>query len=292
MSRSPVERNISTARCRRERFDERRSEYLPLPKLTSLMQKTAQDFDLTRFYFAVEEYSRRHLSFRKDTLPGLSGLANRLYQHHPDDYLAGLWRRQLFRGLCWEKEDEPPCPGYEEHPLLLSEYVAPSWSWASVSTRVRIVGIYTTFKPAADILSGRTTLLGSDPFGQVSAGEIKMRAWINECKLHWLDGRPDLGTRLSLTRHPISSPIGTVRLDGYEDQPDSGQQVALTCILLGTDDSSCYGLALQIVDATSKTYRRIGFFRSCGAASEDGAVGMRETEDMIKEGEFKEIRLI
>jgi hypothetical protein len=43
-------------------------------------------------YFVLEEYARLSLTFGKDRLPALSGLATRVIMETGDTYIAGLWK--------------------------------------------------------------------------------------------------------------------------------------------------------------------------------------------------------
>lgn len=49
----------------------------------------------------VENYSSRALTQVTDTLPALSGLANEFHRATGDTYVAGLWKGDILRGLCW-----------------------------------------------------------------------------------------------------------------------------------------------------------------------------------------------
>lgn len=49
--------------------------------------------------YLVRAHSRGHLTRPLDKLPALSGLAKVYRRHLQDDYLAGLWRGDLLRGL-------------------------------------------------------------------------------------------------------------------------------------------------------------------------------------------------
>lgn len=52
-------------------------------------------------------YSRCTLTMPKDKLPALSGVVAKLYEHTKDEYMAGLWKSDLFRAyygkLIWTK---------------------------------------------------------------------------------------------------------------------------------------------------------------------------------------------
>ena len=79
----------------------------------------------------VEEYSACQLTFAKDKLVALEGLANDLrarvavYGAGLDTYLAGIWLESLPTGLMWTTEAG-----------LYESYVSPSWSWASIAGQV------------------------------------------------------------------------------------------------------------------------------------------------------------
>lgn len=70
-------------------------------------------------------YSRCALTKETDKLVALSGLSKELQRVLQDDYLAGLWRRDLECQLLWEVRSS-------YHGRRPSVYVAPSWSWASL----------------------------------------------------------------------------------------------------------------------------------------------------------------
>ncbi|KAH7077845.1 heterokaryon incompatibility protein-domain-containing protein [Paraphoma chrysanthemicola] len=78
------------------------------------------------WYRLVEDYSRCGLTVTTDKLIAFAGLAQAFRRFYPNDaYVAGFWRSQLPLALCWSTDSStvtyrPP------------EYVAPSWSWASV----------------------------------------------------------------------------------------------------------------------------------------------------------------
>ncbi|KAH8588989.1 heterokaryon incompatibility protein-domain-containing protein [Bisporella sp. PMI_857] len=76
----------------------------------------------------VEEYSTCSLSHGTDKMSALAGLAGEMRNTTNDIYLAGHWRRNLHRQLCWTHEVD------HLHGFTRSRYpsyVAPTWSWAS-----------------------------------------------------------------------------------------------------------------------------------------------------------------
>jgi hypothetical protein len=51
----------------------------------------------------VEQYGRRHLTFERDTLPALSGIAQAFHHLTGDVYLAGLWQHDFISMLAWTR---------------------------------------------------------------------------------------------------------------------------------------------------------------------------------------------
>jgi hypothetical protein len=78
----------------------------------------------------VSSYSGRELSISTDKLPAIGGVADKFGRILEDTYVAGLWKRTLPATLYWHRQSESmPRP---------TAYRAPSWSWASVDSDIRI----------------------------------------------------------------------------------------------------------------------------------------------------------
>ena len=123
---------------------------------------------------AVSDYSHRTLSFETDRLPAISAAASIVAKATGDRYLAGLWRDKLVAGLSWILR---PSSGSG----LYQEYIAPTWSWASIPAGVFYFpsragpGSYRTRCDAdldASVLDAWTTLGGGNPYGPVSDAAI------------------------------------------------------------------------------------------------------------------------
>lgn len=74
----------------------------------------------------VEEYTEREITYEKDRLPALAGLASRYRQATGYTYLAGLWLEEMPRSLLWHRDDDARPNANETN--------VPSWSWASVTS--------------------------------------------------------------------------------------------------------------------------------------------------------------
>ncbi|PKS05119.1 hypothetical protein jhhlp_008486 [Lomentospora prolificans] len=129
----------------------------------------------------IENYSCRSLTVITDTLPALSGLANEFHRATGDDYVAGLWKGDLLRGLCWTRTPQHKrlSSGQVEYqPRVPEKYLAPSWSWAGSTGRLVSFGPqsqYEAVTPFAKVLGTDIQLVHHDPFGAVSGGSITVQ---------------------------------------------------------------------------------------------------------------------
>ncbi|KAK8128959.1 heterokaryon incompatibility protein-domain-containing protein [Apiospora sp. TS-2023a] len=89
-----------------------------------------------------------------DRLPALSGIASSLIA--ADEYMAGIRRGRALQDLLWATTTTSPPPRRPD------VYVAPSWSWASVSAGL------------AQVKSISTVQSTVDRFGRVQAGELRI----------------------------------------------------------------------------------------------------------------------
>lgn len=158
-----------------------------------------------RWYRIVQDYSHRLLSQPEDKLPALSGFAAEWKRIKPEDeYFAGLWKSDFFKGLAWfpsfgqqsirrrlpesHKTWPPPSP-FEG---------IPSWSWAAFDGPVCHYGedwfsknyydddiymlqLWQPFPSPTSCplrLHDVTTKLEQpNPFGRVSKGELTVSSW-------------------------------------------------------------------------------------------------------------------
>jgi len=79
----------------------------------------------------VKQYPRGRLTFQKDKLVALSGVARRIGSRTGDQYLAGLWRTDLELQLLWAVDPDFSPIGSNIRELAGLGF--PSWSWASTT---------------------------------------------------------------------------------------------------------------------------------------------------------------
>ncbi|KAL7938427.1 heterokaryon incompatibility domain-containing protein [Trichoderma chlorosporum] len=140
---------------------------------TALMNASTDAFD--DWYTLVQLYSQRELSYVQDTLPAISAFARTASDKLSDqEYLAGLWRADLPRGLFWVGEARN-----DGHLGTRSDtYVAPSWSWACHPNNIEWLGGNANssykFLPRFVLENVDISTNGFNPFGHVYSGYIQI----------------------------------------------------------------------------------------------------------------------
>lgn len=124
-----------------------------------------------RWRTMVEQYSGLSLTLGKDKLPALSGLARQIQRCRPGDrYLAGLWTRTLWGDLLWYPTGKQKSWGG------VSEWRAPSWSWASLEKGVRYIETSNAGEERevyATLVHARVVpVMAGDSTGQLSMAEL------------------------------------------------------------------------------------------------------------------------
>ncbi len=141
----------------------------------------------------VSQYSSLHLTKDTDRLPALSGLADRA-SPHLGRYLAGLWSTTFPSDLTWRVR------ALEAGSRRRTDYLGPSWSWASVDgavsywdnlrteiTKPEVPGWHRR-KPTWK--SWAVEPRGENPFGEVASGEAIVRGYLRPVRLQYVWTRP------------------------------------------------------------------------------------------------------
>lgn len=123
----------------------------------------------------VHNYSTCRLTYPDlDKLPALAGVAEQFAHLFDDDYIAGLFRRQLPETLIWMVAEIPP---RKTHPSS-SPYRCPSWTWAKLNIAVSLPPNYDDNKRLADVID--TELELHDPanaFGRLRSAKLVLHGW-------------------------------------------------------------------------------------------------------------------
>jgi hypothetical protein len=134
---------------------------------SGLLRKMGKKEHLQQWWAEVVRlFTNADLTFARDKLPALSGIARRVHSRKGGQYLAGLWRDERIEAqLCWRVEGSGVRP---------TTWRAPSWSWASIDGPVSYMPTQSGIcdDSYAHVVDARVTPLAGDVFGELSAGEI------------------------------------------------------------------------------------------------------------------------
>ncbi|KAF7545221.1 hypothetical protein G7Z17_g9342 [Cylindrodendrum hubeiense] len=135
------------------------------------------------WYQMVEDYTSRNITASTDKLPALTGLASAIADKISEgEYMAGLWRSGLIEGLTWCRKAPGQAFGKPD------EYVAPSWSWASVQgvvqfpiynwhlTRAPWKSRMADFEALTQYVSHTADLKDKDMYGRLEGGSLCIKA--------------------------------------------------------------------------------------------------------------------
>ncbi|KAH7349190.1 heterokaryon incompatibility protein-domain-containing protein [Pyrenochaeta sp. MPI-SDFR-AT-0127] len=179
----------------------------------------------------IEHYTRRHLTFRSDALPALSALTARTSQYANDQYLAGLWKKDLLSWLLWK-----PASYYDTtvKPCRPKDNPAPSWSWASYAGPVAFQ-LFQGITPTNTMISIPSTVLvdasvsvsGLNPYGEVQSGSVLIRAPVLRMMLQESRPTPEKnwqGYESHILSYPDNAGIEK-RLSAKLDYPEESRNV-------------------------------------------------------------------
>ena len=163
--------------------------------LSSCHSSQTRCLEDTEYYWSriLYKYTSCQLTFSTDRLIALSGIARKINESRPCDYMAGLWSKDLPHCLLWTYWDPSPQP---------KTYIAPSWSWASKSGEVISSGFADRDKSTAYMtVLGYAITLGNteDSYGQITDAFIKVRARLGMAKWGGIEFLEKQGESVSIT---------------------------------------------------------------------------------------------
>ena len=194
----------------------------------------------------IKRYTARKLTQGTDKLPGLSGVATITQAFTGDEYLAGLWRRDLPRALMWSAS-------FGDQLSRPAPYRAPSWSWASVEGPVEYVVVDNNDTTAVKIVHAKVEPLGYDKHGQVKAGSITICGVLVSATTAVVRGQQ---TTITDIFDAAGQKIGTCTFDIEESLPRP-----VTGLLIPLNDRPSPLVRALILEATGDRpdeYRRLG----------------------------------
>ncbi|KAK3381792.1 heterokaryon incompatibility protein-domain-containing protein [Podospora didyma] len=123
----------------------------------------------------VNRYATCQLTFPRDKLIAISGLAKRVASILQDNYVAGMWRRNLENELLWAAADA-------RQTSRPTEYRAPTWSWTSVDGDIH-PGTPRLEPPLIQVEDCQLTYETPDTTGGVTGGWLRLKGAVRGMKL-------------------------------------------------------------------------------------------------------------
>ncbi|KAK0653113.1 heterokaryon incompatibility protein-domain-containing protein [Cercophora newfieldiana] len=221
----------------------------------------------------VEIYSRGELTRPTDKLVAIGGLARLIQEKTGDDYIAGLWRRDLEHQLLW-RSDNRDGGGH-----VRLDTGTPTWSWASIQGRIEFFS--TVDEIWVSVHDVHLTHSSPNPFGGVSDANLRLI-----CQYF----------HLATLKHRTTGYGYDIRFDGESSWTENGAYIwfdtdegakkaaedgPISLFLLAVEYSKswdiCEGLLLEPTGFSKGEYRRVGYWKMHKAGgivtTGSGAVG-------------------
>lgn len=173
----------------------------------------------TGWRHTAANYSKCALTFPRDKLIAISGVAKEMSKVINDQYLAGLWRSQLPTMLLWSAEPNGPSSNFRRQKLPTNQddswirprpLRAPTWSWASTDTAIAFLAPVARMekdKVAVDILEAHIEPLAGDVHGEILNGYIRVSCMLYPATLQYSKGMtpptPEVRIGNSIFQHGV-----------------------------------------------------------------------------------------
>ncbi|KAH0565866.1 hypothetical protein GP486_000744 [Trichoglossum hirsutum] len=229
-------------------------------------QSIAEKYRL--WYELVKDYSPRHFRYVRDRLIAISGLAKIFGDLiGNDEYVAGLWKGDMVRGLLWHVSGVNLIPAKSAEDSTDGN-MAPSWSWTSAGVNVVINDHIdqSSFRALSTVEGVEVDLVDpSNPFGAVNGGSVTITGPLARLsRLYNKEWRCKETLMPALERH-ISKVVEEESIRGVEEVysfPSDGRYAALQ--VLQHFPSMDRRLDLLILEATGGNSKCIPIYRRVG----------------------------
>ncbi|KAK3388360.1 heterokaryon incompatibility protein-domain-containing protein [Sordaria brevicollis] len=241
----------------------------------------------------VSQYQELDLTYARDKLVAISGLARMHSRFLNTRYLAGMWLEHLPVQLLWYR-----MWSMEPQRMCYKEYIAPTWSYFSIPGPV-VPTVRNKedlplpgkkgqrSRPMIQILDATVDLVDeSHPFGAVSGGSLLVKGPLANSSLIQDFEFSEHERKMTITY--CGKFAGSYRFDtlGYPSQLPVKKPLYLLPVMLGMsymggwDKRQVSGLVLQQANRGGNTFRRVGVF---GVRRQELWETASEKEDYEKE---------
>ena len=220
------------------------------------------------WYALVENYTPRRFKHIQDRLVAISGLAKIFGDLIQDDeYVAGLWRRDMTRGLSWHVSGAKLIPSKTTQSFSIPADTFPSWTWASVGYDVVVndhakQDALRCFSVIEDV---QLDLVDpANPFGAVRSGSVTITGPLFELPRLYNEQWRCNETPMSALERYVSNVVEKESIGGVEERFSSPNGRFAALQMLQHFPSMDRRLDLLVLEATGDTsdgmtlYHRIG----------------------------------
>ncbi|KAF5565561.1 heterokaryon incompatibility protein [Fusarium napiforme] len=276
------------SRHRCETFPEGIPDREPTKELDTLMEvqdNTQMTDDLARLWCRlVQEYCKCSLTFPSDKLHAMAGIAKLFETVTGDEYVAGLWRSRFIELLHWTAA--------EVKPLQSTDYRAPSWSWASIDSRIWYWGQSSRARNLAHLVDITVLNQTSDRMSTVLSASAVVRAKVIPavCKSIGMEG-------VTFRRHNNEFTVD-VDPDTTNGELIAGNEYAYMPLILDYDSSAADKLSMErngfclILERDQQSISGLDRYRRLGSFHVKEGEYCDNVEDILYCTKFTEIEMI
>jgi len=138
-------------------------------------EEVRRQYRIKQWHNVAEQYTELRLTNVGDRLPAIGAVAkNMQVARQGETYLAGLWSGSLLDDLLWF----PMVPvGHRFEPFYYgSQWVAPSWSWASCWGELQYYPLLV--EEDASVVAAECSYYNDDPFVSSRSGHLILRSTV------------------------------------------------------------------------------------------------------------------
>ncbi|KAK0513326.1 hypothetical protein JMJ35_004312 [Cladonia borealis] len=201
----------------------------------------------------VSTYSRMALTRLSDRCVAFAGIAEEFQAITRDEYVAGLWRRDLVEELLWQV-DKSQYP--KDSPARAQLYLAPSWSWLSLDRAVRRQENFRKRIDIMAVISARVESVTENRFGAIKNGVIGARGLLVPAICTADNGSWGFHSIRSEKIRELNRFLALFIDEGYIEEPDR----FLYCLPILDEIYDVHGLLVVPTYKMTAQYRRIGTF--------------------------------
>lgn len=218
----------------------------------------------------VAEFSKRVLTYDTDKLPAMAGIASAFSRSIHGRYCAGLWMYNLPHDLIFAWRT----------PIIPSEYLAPSWSWAAMNGPVKwkLFNSFSSTYPLDTIcvVDSDMKMDTDNPYGRVKKGSSLT------IRVHLAVMRTCMGSKRHVERDPIFNfefAYGHHRgrnVSCWFDIPQVQPDEVVGCMIAYESDygkrvwTALRGILLAPMEGYLDSYKRVGYFIVLGLEGNEG----------------------